>query len=136
MEKAADCIPIKSNDWNYEISCYDGSRYTVDLRTHICSCRRWELCGIPCKHGMSAICAQMLDPDDFVNSSYHVNTYYKVYEPAMMPMNSNRLWEKTGYIPPLPPHFGEKEEDQRRQENHLQMKTRKKRRKETRKRKG
>ncbi|KAK4435825.1 hypothetical protein Salat_0746100 [Sesamum alatum] len=69
---------------------------------------KWALCGIPYKHGMSAICAQMLDPDDFVHSSYHVKTYYKVYEPAIMPMNSSRLWRKTGYIPPLPPNFGKK----------------------------
>ncbi|KAK4430771.1 hypothetical protein Salat_0838800 [Sesamum alatum] len=50
----------------------------------------------------------MLDPDDFVHSSYHVKTYYKVYESAMKPMNSSRLWEKIGYIPPLPPNFGRK----------------------------
>ncbi|KAL0355180.1 UNVERIFIED_CONTAM: hypothetical protein Sradi_3964900 [Sesamum radiatum] len=96
MDSAADCVPVKSNDWNYEISCYDGSRFTVDLRAHTCSCRRWELCGIPCKHGMSAICAQMLDPEDFVHSCYLVQTYLKVYEPAMMPMNSKEMWEKDG----------------------------------------
>ncbi|KAL0455185.1 UNVERIFIED_CONTAM: hypothetical protein Slati_0857700 [Sesamum latifolium] len=27
MDKAADCIPIKSDDVHYEISCYDGARY-------------------------------------------------------------------------------------------------------------
>ncbi|KAL0368349.1 UNVERIFIED_CONTAM: hypothetical protein Scaly_1053800 [Sesamum calycinum] len=57
MDKAADCIPIKANDWNYEISCYDGVRYTMNLVAHTCSCRKWELTGIPRKHGMSAICA-------------------------------------------------------------------------------
>ncbi|KAL0349650.1 UNVERIFIED_CONTAM: hypothetical protein Sradi_4114200 [Sesamum radiatum] len=51
VDKAADCIPIKANDWNYEISCYDGARYTVNLVTHACSCRKWELTGILCKHG-------------------------------------------------------------------------------------
>ncbi|KAK4390501.1 hypothetical protein Sango_2113400 [Sesamum angolense] len=85
MDSASDCIPVKSNDWNYEISCYDGSRFTVDLRAHTCSCRR-----------------------DFVHSCYFVQTYLKVYEPAMMPMNSKEMWVKTGYIPPLPPSFGKK----------------------------
>ncbi|KAL0379198.1 UNVERIFIED_CONTAM: hypothetical protein Sradi_3225300 [Sesamum radiatum] len=108
VDKASDCIPIKANDWNYEISCYDGARYTVDLIAHTCSCRKWELSGIPCKHGMSAICAQVLDPVDFVHSCYQVATYTKVYEPCMMPMDGASMWEKTGYIPPLPPDFGKK----------------------------
>ncbi|KAL0427725.1 UNVERIFIED_CONTAM: hypothetical protein Slati_2947300 [Sesamum latifolium] len=30
MDKAVDCIPIKSDDVHYEISCYDGARYVVN----------------------------------------------------------------------------------------------------------
>ncbi|KAL0288659.1 UNVERIFIED_CONTAM: hypothetical protein Sangu_2648000 [Sesamum angustifolium] len=64
IEKSSDCIPIKSDDLHYEISVYDGSRFTVDLSKHSCSCRKWELTGIPCKHGMSAIVCQGLNPKD------------------------------------------------------------------------
>ncbi|KAG8362705.1 hypothetical protein BUALT_BualtUnG0048800 [Buddleja alternifolia] len=35
-----------------------GSRYIVNLHTSSCSCRRWDLSGIPCKHGMSALGAE------------------------------------------------------------------------------
>ncbi|KAL0289401.1 UNVERIFIED_CONTAM: hypothetical protein Scaly_2703400 [Sesamum calycinum] len=44
---SSDCIPIKANDIHYEISCFDGSRCAVDLQRHTCSCRRWDLSGIP-----------------------------------------------------------------------------------------
>ncbi|KAL0361074.1 UNVERIFIED_CONTAM: hypothetical protein Sradi_3791900 [Sesamum radiatum] len=108
VDKTSDYILIKENDWNYEISCYDGATYTVDLVAHTCSCRKWELSGIPCKHVMSAICAQVLDLVDSVHSCYQVQTYTKVYEPCMVPMDGASMWEKTGYIAPLPPNFGKK----------------------------
>ncbi|KAL0451711.1 UNVERIFIED_CONTAM: hypothetical protein Slati_1149200 [Sesamum latifolium] len=38
---AAECIPIKADDLHFEVSCYDGSRYIVDLGQHTCSCRKW-----------------------------------------------------------------------------------------------
>ncbi|KAL0342463.1 UNVERIFIED_CONTAM: hypothetical protein Scaly_1908900 [Sesamum calycinum] len=77
IDKAADCIPIKSDDWNYEISSYDGSRYVVNLQQHTCTCRKWDLTGIPCNHGMSAICSQSLEPEDFVNPCYSVETFWR-----------------------------------------------------------
>ncbi|KAL0311636.1 UNVERIFIED_CONTAM: hypothetical protein Scaly_2923200 [Sesamum calycinum] len=63
IEKSSDCIPIKSDDLHYEINIYDGSRFTVDLSKHSCSCRKWELTSIPYKHGMSAIVCQGLNPE-------------------------------------------------------------------------
>ncbi|KAL0346562.1 UNVERIFIED_CONTAM: hypothetical protein Scaly_1672200 [Sesamum calycinum] len=89
------------------IRCFDGARYTVDLKEKTCSCRLWDLTGIPCNHAMSAISAQVLDPDDFVHECYHVDTFCKVY-PAIMPLDGLEMWEKAGYIPPVPPSFGRK----------------------------
>ncbi|KAL0361385.1 UNVERIFIED_CONTAM: hypothetical protein Sradi_3823000 [Sesamum radiatum] len=40
MDKASDCVPIMADDWNYEISCYDDARYTVDFIAHTYSCRK------------------------------------------------------------------------------------------------
>ncbi|KAL0298744.1 UNVERIFIED_CONTAM: hypothetical protein Sradi_6534200 [Sesamum radiatum] len=106
MDKASDCIPIKSDDNNYEIACYDGSRYTVNLQNHTCSCRKWDLSGIPCNHGMSAIACQHINPEDFVDTFYTVETFNKVYSYAIAPINGPQLWAKTGYVPPAPPNYG------------------------------
>ncbi|KAK4391944.1 hypothetical protein Sango_1972200 [Sesamum angolense] len=95
IDKAADCIPIKSDDWNYEISSMM-SRYIVNLQQHTCTCRKWDLTGIPCKHGMSAICSQSLEPQDFVNPCYSVETFLEVYKHAILPVNGPQLWTKTG----------------------------------------
>ncbi|KAG8373436.1 hypothetical protein BUALT_Bualt11G0024100 [Buddleja alternifolia] len=109
MDRSSDCIPIKSDDWNYEVKmCDNGDRFTVNLRTHSCSCRRWDLTGIPCSHAMSAIGCQDIEPYDYVHESYSVSTYLSVYSHAIAPVNGLKLWEKTGYIPLMPPNFGRK----------------------------
>ncbi|KAL0423428.1 UNVERIFIED_CONTAM: hypothetical protein Sradi_0877600 [Sesamum radiatum] len=106
IDKAADCIPIKSDDWNYDISSYDSSRYVVNLQQHTCTCRKWDLTGIPCNHGMSAICSQSLEPEDFVNPCYSVETFLEEYKHAILPVNGPQLWIKPALVPPLPPNFG------------------------------
>ncbi|KAG8383755.1 hypothetical protein BUALT_Bualt04G0046800 [Buddleja alternifolia] len=60
--------------------------------------RKWNLSGIPCKHGMSATCDgmsatcdQALDSEDFIHDYYSVNT---VYQHAILPVNGQRLWPK------------------------------------------
>ncbi|KAL0314995.1 UNVERIFIED_CONTAM: hypothetical protein Scaly_2556800 [Sesamum calycinum] len=38
MDKVADCIPIKSDQYNYEISCYDGASQVLDLEDFVNPC--------------------------------------------------------------------------------------------------
>ncbi|KAL0396177.1 UNVERIFIED_CONTAM: hypothetical protein Scaly_0066100 [Sesamum calycinum] len=45
IEKLGDCIPIKSDDKHYQISCFDGTQYSVDLENATCGCRKWDLSG-------------------------------------------------------------------------------------------
>ncbi|KAL2237733.1 UNVERIFIED_CONTAM: hypothetical protein Sindi_0965000 [Sesamum indicum] len=47
-----------------------------------------------------------LDPVDYVDECYSVETYKKVYAPAILPMSHETLWHETSIIPPLPPNFG------------------------------
>ncbi|KAG8372627.1 hypothetical protein BUALT_Bualt12G0086300 [Buddleja alternifolia] len=105
-EKVRDCIPMKSTDLLYEIECYDATRCVVDLGNWTCSCTKWELSGIPCKHALSAIHTQRLDPDDFVHPCYHVETYARVYSHFICPVNGPDKWKKTGKGDILPPNNG------------------------------
>ncbi|KAL0428524.1 UNVERIFIED_CONTAM: hypothetical protein Slati_3027200, partial [Sesamum latifolium] len=83
-----------------------GSQYSVDLERRTCTCRIWQLSGIPCKHECSAIFHQTLMPEDMVHPYYTVVAYKQVYEPAILPISGELLWSETLFIPPLPPNFG------------------------------
>ncbi|KAG5570475.1 hypothetical protein H5410_060241 [Solanum commersonii] len=56
QKATGEYIPRKSNQWNYEIigaSIMDN--WAMDLEKRTCSCRKWSLNGIPCKHAIAAI---------------------------------------------------------------------------------
>ncbi|KAL2226702.1 UNVERIFIED_CONTAM: hypothetical protein Sindi_2028900 [Sesamum indicum] len=80
------------------------------MKQKTCSCRSWDFTGISCNHAMSAISAQVLDLDDFVHECYHVDTFCKVYAPAIMPLDGLEIWGKAGYTPPVPLNFGRKKQ--------------------------
>ncbi|KAL0374537.1 UNVERIFIED_CONTAM: hypothetical protein Sradi_3369400 [Sesamum radiatum] len=88
----SDCIPIKADDQHYQVSCFDGSQHSVDLGSKSCSCRKWQL----------SIYYQKQDPVDYVHECYHVETYKKVYAPAILPMTHEGLWSESCIIPPIP----------------------------------
>ncbi|KAL0393117.1 UNVERIFIED_CONTAM: hypothetical protein Sradi_2534500 [Sesamum radiatum] len=97
---------VVADDLHNQVSCFDGNQHCVDLGEKSCSCRKWQLSAIPCKHACYAIYHQKQDPIDYVADCYSVDTYRKVYEPAIQPMSHEGLWSESLIIPPLPPNFG------------------------------
>ncbi|KAL8463285.1 hypothetical protein ACS0TY_034073 [Phlomoides rotata] len=108
MEMVGDCIPIKSNNRFYQIEFFYGKQFAVDLGMRTCSCSSWNLSGIPCNHAISAITNENLDPEDFLDDCYNIETYKRVYAPAILPIAGQTEWAPTLFIPPMPPNFGKK----------------------------
>ncbi|XP_022634759.1 uncharacterized protein LOC111241397 [Vigna radiata var. radiata] len=52
-----------------------GNKFTVDLDTHECSCRKWMISGIPCCHAVAAMHYINLDPDTFIPTWFMKSTY-------------------------------------------------------------
>ncbi|XP_027082284.1 uncharacterized protein [Coffea arabica] len=93
-------------DWNYEVRCMYGDRYNVNLASRTCSCRRWELNGIPCAHAMSAIALKKEPPpENFVNECYSKEAYMRAYGPIIYPLNGEHLWKDLKQGPVLPPEI-------------------------------
>lgn len=42
------CITSRASEWMFKVTCIYGDKYTVNLDTQSCACRRWDLTGIPC----------------------------------------------------------------------------------------
>nr|CAD1832768.1 unnamed protein product [Ananas comosus var. bracteatus] len=57
----------------------------VDLSKKTCSCKRWDIDGIPCNHAMAAISFRLRDPYDFVEDWFMTSTYRATYNDCVPP---------------------------------------------------
>ncbi|KAL7166774.1 hypothetical protein ACSBR2_037452 [Camellia fascicularis] len=58
-------------DKKFEVDCGD-TTLIIDLKEKKCSCRMWDLTGIPCKHAISSIFVQREKPEDYVHPYYRL----------------------------------------------------------------
>ncbi|KAL4291966.1 hypothetical protein GQ457_14G024710 [Hibiscus cannabinus] len=92
--------------WNGEGGCEvkkGRKQYHVNLNEKTCSCRKWQLCGLPCQHACCAIWHTGGDPDDYLHSCYLKDTYIKAYSYALQPINGSHDWKKSRIEAVLPP---------------------------------
>ncbi|XP_030925924.1 uncharacterized protein LOC115952789 [Quercus lobata] len=55
-------------------------RHVVDLAKKACSYRIWDLTGLPCKHGISAIVKNLKKVEDYVYPCYLKETFTETYK--------------------------------------------------------
>ena len=80
-------------------------RHVVDLVKKTCSCRYWDLNGIPCKHAITAIYTNIEIPEAYTHPFYHQETYMDIYKEVLPRMPSQSEWAETGQPAPLAPHI-------------------------------
>lgn len=99
-QESGYCIAVWAGDLKFQVSHWKDGNFSVDLQKNFCSCRRWNLTGIPCPHAISAIYKQDYDVIDFVDNCYKSDVYLKAYGPFIHPIFGQDQWVKTG-TPPL-----------------------------------
>ncbi|KAK9017093.1 hypothetical protein V6N11_079579 [Hibiscus sabdariffa] len=104
--------------WNDENGCEvkrGRKQYIMNILERICSCRSWQITGLPCPHACCAIWHMGGDPDDYLDQYYHKQTYMKAYAYALHSINGAHEWAKSEIEPVLPPIEKKKrcQEDQR-----------------------
>ncbi|GAA0158245.1 hypothetical protein LIER_15326 [Lithospermum erythrorhizon] len=56
MKAASGCLPMKSDKTHFQVfSRSIANQCVVDLEKRCCTCRKWQLTGIPCKHACASI---------------------------------------------------------------------------------
>ncbi|KAI3703759.1 hypothetical protein L1987_73954 [Smallanthus sonchifolius] len=95
----------------YQVSGPWGEQVVVDVNDRNCTCRRWDLTGLPCKHAvavnwnMALNGQQVVPPECWAHSSYKLSTWKKVYSYKIAPLNGKNMWPKsdspTTLTPPL-----------------------------------
>ncbi|KAL4294633.1 hypothetical protein AHAS_Ahas18G0247600 [Arachis hypogaea] len=81
---ARDWRPFWSAASKYEVMC-GLDKFVVDLSAGKCSCRRWQMSGLPCPHAISSITFKGLDLELFVDDHYKKNAYLRSKYDDIMP---------------------------------------------------
>ncbi|KAL2937759.1 Protein FAR1-RELATED SEQUENCE 8 [Bienertia sinuspersici] len=90
-EGSRTCVAMPSSQGEYEI--LDGkSKLSASLNTHTCICGRWQISGIPCRHGLRAILHAGLDPLRFVDRWFSVQLYKAAYGQGIKPITDMEQW--------------------------------------------
>ena len=75
-----------SSDTKFEVK--NGLQsFIVDLEKRICTCRKWDITGIPCYHAILCIFFNREAAEKYTNDCYKVSTYKACYEPIIDPIN-------------------------------------------------
>ncbi|KAL0007954.1 hypothetical protein SO802_009456 [Lithocarpus litseifolius] len=99
LESKSFCA-MPSGRFVYEVAS-ERERYVVDLVGRTCSCRAWDLTGIPCKHGVAAIFVNREMPEDYTHPCYYKDAYVETYKTPIPPMPGQSEWVSSGQPKPV-----------------------------------
>ncbi|KAJ9538843.1 hypothetical protein OSB04_031576 [Centaurea solstitialis] len=77
--------------------------FIVDEFKKTCSCRMWQLSGIPCLHAVTAICYINKNPQDYVPDWFRRVKYAKTYASHICAVQGINQWPPNELNKPLPP---------------------------------
>ena len=100
--------------WNggdkFQVSGPWGDQCVVNVVEKSCTCRRWKITGLPCKHvvatnwNMALNGQQVGAVETWAHPCYYLNTWEATYKHNVSPITSNEHWEKssvpTTIVPP------------------------------------
>ncbi|XP_058204675.1 uncharacterized protein LOC131318742 [Rhododendron vialii] len=84
-------IVFLTGDSQFETRGFRGNNFCVDMTANTCSCRRWELVGIPCAHALCVLRESNQKPEDIVDKYYKKLTYLNTYKHVIYPMNGKDM---------------------------------------------
>ena len=105
-KRMGDCEVIYSGGTIFEVIVVTMTvqrSFVVDIGEKKCTCRKWEVCGVPCVHAMASIITHKGDPEDHVDKCYHQSTFAKTYDQIIKPIPDETMWVRTSYDPIHPP---------------------------------
>ena len=95
---------MNPSGWHqFEVRQGNQEAYGVDLQKLECTCRQWQLTGIPCPHAITAIYFIGKQPEEYVSKSFKVSTYRSIYEFNILPVGGIDMWKKREHVPMKPP---------------------------------
>ena len=84
------------------------NQYCVNLATHSCDCRRWDMTGVTCSHAIAAMSKLHMHPEDYVHEFFKKPLYIEAYKDIVYPVPGPEFWPDTHTQDIEPPVFKEK----------------------------
>ncbi|XP_071928031.1 uncharacterized protein [Coffea arabica] len=94
--------PISNGKGGYQVRGPKGEQFAVYLRDRTCTCRLWQISGLPCCHAISAILKIGRNPNDYADQCYSRDLFFQIYENVLYPISGKSLWPQSD-IPILDP---------------------------------
>ncbi|KAL4592740.1 hypothetical protein LXL04_005744 [Taraxacum kok-saghyz] len=100
-KEAARYVAQYNGAVKYQVGCPWQDQYVVDLNDRSCTCRNWEITGMPCKHAVAAIWDRIANSEDsspveeYVHPCYMTTTWRAMYFNKIDPINGRSLWPKS-----------------------------------------
>ncbi|KAK8918817.1 hypothetical protein KSP39_PZI021402 [Platanthera zijinensis] len=83
-------------EWNgkekFEVKGWAGDTWLVDLTFKSCTCKKWDLSGIPCVHAIACIFFKREKAEDYVDYWYKKTTFLKAYDYMLNPIKGQGEW--------------------------------------------
>lgn len=89
---------LRSDAVEFEVISDERSNI-VNIGTHCCSCRDWQLFGIPCSHAVAALISSKKDVYEFTERYFTADSYRETYSEEMHPIPGKIEWKKEAVIP-------------------------------------
>ncbi|XP_048620186.1 uncharacterized protein LOC106408120 [Brassica napus] len=90
-EKASLCTVRPSINQTFGATT-NGCQHRVSLENRTCSCRRWEITGIPCEHAYGVMLSKGLKAQDYVVHWFQTSTWKRTYAVGIVPLRGANFW--------------------------------------------
>ncbi|KAJ1701981.1 hypothetical protein LUZ63_001760 [Rhynchospora breviuscula] len=86
---------LRANKVEFEIVSSERTNI-VDIQTRFCSCRRWQIYGIPCAHAAAALLSCGEDVRIYAHDCFSVRKYREAYSQPIFPVPDRSCWTEAG----------------------------------------
>lgn len=74
----------------------DGVSHHLHLNAHTCTCREWQISGIPCRHAATALTHKRANLEDYCDMYFHKDYYLKAHGGIIHPVPDQTRWINVG----------------------------------------
>ncbi|KAK8628204.1 hypothetical protein V6N13_063914 [Hibiscus sabdariffa] len=92
IQQCTRCWPTHAGGQKYQVSAGPLNQHAVDMEHHTCSCRKWDITGIPCIHVVLVMVLRNERPESYVHACYKTTTHQQIYQHFIQPVRGPKQW--------------------------------------------